>query len=216
MPLEVEPLPSASAKELPAFVTGRITAVAADDFWMRLRQLAPVLEEKLQPQLELDLAVLDPSGMYRFSSRLVEVAREEHSLRIQKVPRGVSCRFRRYIRVAVRGRAFFLSEEVQEGENEGSLVDLGGAGVRVETSVSWLRIGDELTILIESGFVDEKEQKHVSLDIRVPARVVWLREVSGEGNVPVYHVGFAFTAISMHDQDRLISFLLAYEAARLK
>ncbi len=205
-----------SPAQLPAYVTGRISSVNPQDFWMRLREMTPGLDDKLLANTELELALLDPNGMFKFNSRILEPAPAEHSLRITRVRKAISCRYRRFIRVAVRGRAFFISEEIQEDGNEGSLVDLGGAGVRVETTVSWLRIGDQLTILIETGFVDEKEQKHLSLDFKVPARVVWLRQVSGTESAPLYHVGFAFTEISMHDQDRLISFLLAYESLKLR
>lgn len=200
----------------PSFLTGRISRLNPKDFWIRLREIPPILEEKLTPEMELELALLDPNGMYRFGSRIVEVTPEEHTLCVRRVDKAVACRYRRFIRVAVRGRAFFLSEEFQEGKQEASLVDLGGAGVRVETSVSWLRIGDQLTILIETGFLDEADEKHVSLDIKVPARVVWLRQVGGTDAAPVYHVGFAFTEISMEDQDRLIGFILAYAKSKLK
>jgi len=201
---------------MPSFITGRISKLNPKDFWIRLREIPPILEERLEPELELELALLDPNGMYRFGSHVLEVAPVEHSLRVKRVDKAVTCRYRRYFRVAVRGRAFFLSEEFQEGKQEASLVDLGGAGVRVETSVSWLRTGDELTILIETGFLDEADEKHVSLDIKVPARVVWVRQVGGSETAPVYHVGFAFTEISMQDQDRLIGFLLAYAKSKLK
>ena len=201
---------------MPSLITGRISALNPKEFWIRLREIPSLLEEKLAPEMELELALLDPNGMYKFSSRLLEVAPEEHSLRVKRVDKAIACRYRRFIRVAVRGRAFFLSEEFQEGKQEASLVDLGGAGVRVETSVSWLRIGDQLTILIETGFLDEADEKHVSLDIKVPARVVWLRQVGGTETAPVYHVGFAFTEISMQDQDRLIGFVLAYAKSKLK
>jgi len=201
---------------MPSFITGRISKLNAKDFWVRLREIPSILEEKLAPDMELELALLDPNGMYRFSSRILEVAPAEHSLRVKRVDKAIACRYRRFIRVAVRGRAFFLSEEFQEGKQEASLVDLGGAGVRVETSVSWLRIGDQLTILIETGFLDEADEKHISLDIKVPARVVWLRQVGGTETAPVYHVGFAFTEISMQDQDRLIGFILAYAKSKLK
>ncbi len=201
---------------MPSFITGRISKLNAKDFWIHLPQIPSLLEEKLEAELELELALLDPNGMYKFGSRILEVTPEEHSLRVKRVDKAIACRYRRYIRVAVRGRAFFLSEEFQEGKAEASLVDLGGAGVRVETSVSWLRIGDQLTILIETGFVDEADEKHVSLDIKVPARVVWLRQVGGTEAAPVYHVGFAFTEISMQDQDRLIGFILAYAKSKLK
>jgi len=201
---------------MPPFITGRISKLNPKDFWIRLREIPSTLEEKLAPQMELELALLDPNGMYRFGTRILEVTPKEHSLRVKRVDKAVACRYRRFIRVAVRGRAFFLSEEFQEGSQEASLVDLGGAGVRVETSVSWLRIGDQLTILIETGFLDEADEKHVSLDIKVPARVVWLRQVGGTEAAPIFHVGFAFTEISMQDQDRLIGFILAYAKSKLK
>jgi hypothetical protein len=210
--------PAAREEEggLPSFITGRISSLTSQDFWMRLREIPPGLEERLAPEMKISCALLDPNGMFKFDSRIQEVKRAEHSLRALRVERAIACRYRRYIRVAVRGRAFFLSEEFQEGGEEASLVDLGGAGVRVETSVSWLRIGDQLTILIETGFLDEADEKHLSLDIKVPARVVWLRQMGGTETAPVYHVGFAFTEISMQDQDRLIGFILAYAKSKLK
>jgi hypothetical protein len=46
--------------------------------------------------------------------------------------------------------------------------------------------------------------------------VVWLRQSGGTPAEPVFHVGLAFTEISIHDQDRLISFILAYEEKERK
>lgn len=208
--------PEHRLRQLPAFVTGRIDLVSEKDFTMQLREVPEVLSRRLQADLKLHMLLVDPSGLFGFNGNLLETSRHEQALRVERAPNGEAMNSRRYIRVAVRGRAFFLSEEVREGEREGTLLDLGGAGVKVETSVSWLKVGDELTMLIETGFLDENNEKHISLDVTVPARVVWLRQSGGTPEQPIYQAGLAFTEISIHDQDRLISFILAYEEKERK
>jgi hypothetical protein len=208
--------PEHKLRKLPAFVTARIAQVRDKDFTMQMREVPQVLSHRLRPELKLHLLLVDPNGLFGFSGRLLETSHHEQSLRVERAMNGEAMTSRRYIRVAVRGQAFFLSEEVREGEREGTLLDLGGAGVKVETTVSWLKVGDELTMLIETGFLDEHKEKHVSLDVTVPARVVWLRQSGGTPAEPVFHVGLAFTEISIHDQDRLISFILAYEEKERK
>ena len=201
-------------EDMPAFVSGRITGVRREDFFVTLTALPKQLAGRLKPDMIVNVLLLDPTGTFSFNGKLLEVREEADMLRIVRTTHGVFHRWRRFMRVAIRGRALFVSEEVIEGEKEGALVDLGGAGVRVETGASWLKVGDELSLVIETGFQDEQNMRHYSLTVNVPARVVWLRQIEDTDESPVYQVGLAFTEISMVDQDRLIGFILAYEASQ--
>jgi hypothetical protein len=201
-------------EEMPAIVTGRISAVGQDDFTISLTALPQQLAGKLSPEMVVHILLIDPTGSYSFNGKLLEVRENDDALRVTRTVYGVSHRWRRFMRVAIRGRALFVSEEAIEGEKEGALVDLGGAGVRVETGASWLKVGDELSLVVETGFLDEQSSRHYSLSITVPSRVVWLRQQEGTEDSPVYQVGLAFTEISMVDQDRLIGFILAYETSQ--
>jgi hypothetical protein len=198
---------------MPAFVSGRISAVRRDDFTLTLSALPQQLSGKIAPDMTVHVLLIDPTGSFSFNGKLLEVHEDTDTLRIARTTHGVFHRWRRFMRVAIRGRALFVSEEVIEGEKEGALVDLGGAGVRVETGASWLKVGDELSLVVEVGFIDEEKMRHFSLNVNVPSRVVWLRQLEGTEESPIFQVGLAFTEISMVDQDRLIGFILAYETS---
>jgi hypothetical protein len=206
----------AGAEEIPAFVSGRIIVVRKDDYVLNLNGLPRQLAGKLSPDMNIHVVLVDPTGSFSANSQLLEVHEDDDTLRIARYAYGIFHRWRRFLRVAIRGRAFFMSEEVIEGENEGTLIDLGGAGVRVEISASWLKVGDELALVIDTGFMDQENMRHVALNVTVPSRVVWLRQVQSESPTPLYQVGLAFTEISMVDQDRLIGFILAYESSRME
>lgn len=203
-----------AAKEMPAFVSGRIITVRRDDFVLNLNGLPRQLAGKLMPDTNIHVVLVDPTGSFSADSKLLEVQEPDETMRIARLSYGVFHRWRRFLRVAIRGRAFFMSEEVIEGENEGALIDLGGAGVRVEISASWLKVGDELSLVIDTGFLDQENMRHIALNVTVPSRVVWLRQVQSDSPTPLYQVGLAFTEISMVDQDRLIGFILAYECSQ--
>jgi hypothetical protein len=201
-------------EEMPAYVSGRISALGRDDFTISLTALPQQLAGKLKPEMMLHVLLIDPTGSFSFNGKLLEVRENDDVLRVARTAQGVFHRWRRFMRVAIRGRALFVSEEAIEGEKEGALVDLGGAGVRIETGASWLNVGDELSLVVETGFLDEQNSRHYSLGITVPSRVVWLRRQEGTEDSPVYQVGLAFTEINMVDQDRLIGFILAYESSQ--
>lgn len=212
IPTTDAPVSPVSPAELPAIVTGKIKQVLESEFSFTAPSLPTTIWDLLQPLVELNICIIDPKGMFSTESELLRKNPAMALIFAGYPTTGSRLAHRRFIRVSIRGKAFLLHEKVEEGQREGSVVDLGGAGVRVRTTVSWLKPGEEMALMIVTGFVDERRQQHISLELRVPARVVWIRQMEEEP--PVFSVGFAFTEITISDQERLIRFLLAYDSSR--
>ncbi|OPX21974.1 MAG: hypothetical protein B1H03_05585 [Planctomycetales bacterium 4484_113] len=210
------PVSAVPPAELPALVTGNIKQVLESQFSFAVPKLPIPVWDLLEPSMLLSLFIVDPRGMFSTESQLLRTNPAMMLIFAAHPLSGARLAHRRFIRVSIRGKAFLLHEKIEEGQREGSVVDLGGAGVRIRTEVSWLKPGEEMTLMIVTGFVDERKQQHVSLDLTVPARVVWVRQTNEDTEHPVFFAGFAFTEISIADQERLIGFLLAYDASRYR
>ena len=216
IPTTDAPVAPVSSAELPAIVTGSVKEVSQSEFSFAASKLPVPVWDLLEPSVVLKLYIVDPQGMFSTDSPLLR-KNPAMALIFAAYPATVArLAHRRFIRVSIRGKAFLLHERIEEGQRESSVIDLGGAGVRVRTTVSWLKPGEEMTLMIVTGFVDEHKQQHASLELRVPARVVWVRQLEETREPAVFSVGFAFTEISIADQERLIGFVLAYDASRLR
>ena len=199
-------------QHLPVYTTGRVSVALEKEFTAIFNRLPTELWELLSSELELHFFIPNSSGLFSITTQLI--AKEPHLnlLRISRPRSGTQLNGRRFMRVSVQGKALFLLEEIREGENEGTLIDIGGGGLRVQTNAGWLNLGDEAQIRIIAGFLDERENRHVSLDITTNSRVVWKRECKTSPGKPSYQIGLAFTDIAIAEQDAMISFILEYLA----
>jgi len=204
----IQPVP----EHLPTYTTGRVSVVLENEFTAIFNRMPTEVWDLLSPELELHFFILDSSGLFSINTQLTAKEPQLNLLRILRPRKGTQMNGRRFIRVSVHGKAIFLLEEIREGENEGTLVDIGGGGLRIQTNAGWLTPGDEVQTRIIAGFLDERENRHVSLDITTNSRVVWKREIKTSSGKPSYEIGLAFTDIAIADQDAMINFILAYLA----
>ncbi len=196
---------------LPAFMYGTILTVSDREFSVGFKRMPEDLLSIISPRILIPLFIIDPMGVFKIESPLTAKAENPTSLTMTRPRTGLKVEGRRFIRVSVRGTALILDKEIGEDELPNEIVELGGGGIRVQTNYGWLRSGDETMLSVIAGFVDKHSHKHISLELTIPARVVWARpqQVGTEGVAKTFHVGFAFTEISIADQERLISFLLS-------
>lgn len=205
----VEPLEDEKVLQFPAFLYGRVVAVSENQFAASFARMPEELWARLSVSLSIPLFISDPIGLFRVVSELISRSENFGTLQLVRPVKGTRVKGRRFLRVSVPGTVILLSEDIDGKRLESPLVDIGGGGLRVETTASWLKVGDELELSISAGFLDEKKNRHFTLELAVPSIVVWTQKSRFQEGRWSYQVGFAFTEISIAEQNRLISFILS-------
>ncbi len=200
---------------LPAFLCGKVFFVSEREFTTNFARIPDDLWNLLSSYITIPLFIIDPKGVFSIETRLINKSQNPASLTTTRPHLGMQIFGRRFVRVQVLGTVTIINMELGEASEPNPILDIGGGGIRVLSRLGWLKVGDEVHLHITAGFRD-KENIFISLELTVPSRVVWTKKLGIQEGRMLYQIGFAFTDISISDQDRLISFLISAERSNNK